>query len=113
MSGTSHTGRSGLGRSSDRPPRRVPRPAARMSARVTSAPRSCAFHGDEAAIVDGADGLGVELLRSDPGDDAGFGQAAHVFQAAHEERLAELLAAMRGIGARGAEPAEALVVAVG
>ena len=68
---------------------------------------------DEAAIVDGADGLRVERLGSDPGDDAGLGQAAHVFETAHEQRLAEPLAAMRDVGAGGAEPAEALVVAVG
>ena len=58
-------------------------------------------------------GLGVERLRPDPGDHAALGQAAHVSQAAHQQRFAQPLAAMRGVGAGGAEPAEALVVAVG
>src|SRR5689334_12336868 len=113
MSGWLQTGNIGLGRSSPKVPRRVPNPAARMMALMRARGGSCAFQGDEAPVVDGAGGLGVEGFGADPGDHAALGQVAHVGEGVEEERFAELFSAMGGIGAGGAEPAEALVVAVG
>src|SRR5689334_8049157 len=102
MSGMSHTGNSGLGRSSESAPRRVPKPAARIIPRTPligplghatgPAPdtRSCRLLvSAEGSIDDGATGSLVKGLGTDVGDHPAVGQAAHVVQTGDEQRLAQ------------------------